>query len=67
MNIKRLFVPPVLVAGVCLVLPVGTAKAATAVPGPIYGVTIDQTSGLARVIADEATLPYRPTTRSTSM
>jgi hypothetical protein len=63
MNIKRLLVPPVLVAEICLVLPVGTAKAATAMPAPVYGVTIDQTSGLARVIADEATLPYRPTTR----
>jgi hypothetical protein len=32
-------------------------------PSPLYGVTIDDVAGMSTVLADEAALPFKPTTR----
>src|ERR1700733_9160761 len=52
----------------CLaVVLVGTASAQAATgngsPAPIYGVTIDEVTGLQEIVGSLSALPYRPTTR----
>jgi hypothetical protein len=60
MRIRR-WSPILLTAVLAGLLPAMPASAA--VPGPVYGVTIDDTSQVSAVVTAEQTLPRRPTTR----
>jgi hypothetical protein len=53
----------VVLVGVSLTAPMTTASAAAQTSTPLYGVTIDRTTDIAKVVAAERTWSHRPTTR----